>query len=63
MKNKWKIVVEHKLGLRPTKKERNFSKLREQYRIDLAKARKEYGNWIPFGYNLDLLKKRNWNEL
>ena len=38
-------------------KKNRISKARKQYRIDLANARKEYGDWIPFGYNLDLLKK------
>lgn len=54
---KGKIVVGHGLGLRPTKKELNLTKIREQYRVDLQKARKIHGDWIPFGYNLDLLKK------
>ncbi len=52
----WKVVVGHGLGSRPTRRERKFSKLREQYRIDLQKAREKYGEWIPFGYNLDRLK-------
>ena len=53
----WKVVVGHGLGLRPSKKERRLTKLRNQYRVDLQNARKQCDNWIPFGYNLDLLKK------
>ena len=56
-KNKLKIVVGHGLGLRLTRKELNSKKIREQYRADLSDARKKHGDWIPFGYNLDLLKK------
>ena len=52
-----KIIVGHGLGLRPSKKERELTKLREQYRADLKNARILYGNCIPFGYNLDLLNK------
>lgn len=53
---KYKVVVGHGLGLRPTRKQIKSSKIRDQYRIDLDEARKKYGDWIPFGYNLDKLK-------
>ena len=44
---------------KPSKKEREHKlhEIRDQYRIDLKNARITYGDWIPFGYNLDLLKK------
>ena len=39
-------------------RDRKINEIREQYRIDLHDARKKYGDWIPFGFNLDLLKDK-----
>jgi hypothetical protein len=38
------------------KREKKIHEFRKQYRIDLNNTRIKYGNWIPFGYNLDSLK-------
>lgn len=52
-----KIIVGHCLGVIPTKKERESTKLREKYRERLNECRVKYGNWIPFEYNLELLMR------
>ena len=52
----------HHVQVTTSKKRKDkTSESRKHYRIDLANARKEHGDWIPFGYNLDLLKNEKKN--
>jgi len=44
-------------------KEQKLLKIRQDYRVQLIEARRKYGDWIPFGYNIDLFKVVNQNEL
>lgn len=41
------------------KREKRIKSVRDQYRIDLEKVRKETGCDIPFGANLDLYRNRS----
>lgn len=52
-----KITKANKItAIEKHKKELKLDRLRQQYRLELIEARQKYGQWIPFGYNLDILK-------